>query len=183
MQCFSPIPRYGVPQIRLRVSKHAYHRMPHLSASRDDPSNENNAGRRALEDLLGDDFDTSQLGNGADGDLAREGFVPEDVLREVDENRPSTFRVMSDVMGVNLFTYVLAALIVLFSGANFLLGDGWLSTAMNGGEAPAPIRKERVLDLPEGYAEQRPSTEELLKNIPKDDLERIGRGENPLPQN
>lgn len=29
-------------------------------------------------------------------------------------------------MGINVFTYILAALIVLFGGANFILGPGWL---------------------------------------------------------
>jgi len=134
------------------------------------------AGRRALEEFLGDDFDLSQIQSDSASD---EGLITEELLREVEENRPSNFRVISDVMGFNLFTYVLAALIVVSAGANVVLGNGWLSDALYG-PPPAPIPKERHLDLPEGYTFKAPkTTEEMLRGIPAEDLERIIRGEDP----
>jgi len=52
--------------------------------------------------------------------------MSEDLLREVEGGKPSELMIMKDILGINIFTYILAGLIALFLSLNFLLGPGWL---------------------------------------------------------
>lgn len=52
--------------------------------------------------------------------------ISDDFLEEVKEGAPSEFNVMKQLLGINIFTYVLAAACVFFLGMNAFLGPGWL---------------------------------------------------------
>ncbi|CAB9499389.1 expressed unknown protein [Seminavis robusta] len=45
---------------------------------------------------------------------------------EIEEAQPSQLSVMKELLGINVFTYILAFLIVAFGGMNLILGPGWL---------------------------------------------------------
>lgn len=49
-----------------------------------------------------------------------------DLLMEAKEGAPSEFTVMKELLGINVFTYVLAAACIFFLGMNAILGPGWL---------------------------------------------------------
>lgn len=49
-----------------------------------------------------------------------------DDLAEVTQGAPSEFDVMKELLGINIFSYVLAAACVFFLGMNAILGPGWL---------------------------------------------------------
>lgn len=57
---------------------------------------------------------------------ADDAEVSEEVIRNVDGGKPTEWAIMKDLLGINIFTYVLAALIALFLGLNQILGPGWL---------------------------------------------------------
>mmetsp|Transcript_20488 Transcript_20488/g.29633 ORF Transcript_20488/g.29633 Transcript_20488/m.29633 type:complete len:157 (+) Transcript_20488:55-525(+) len=49
---------------------------------------------------------------------------------EIDKAKPSEWVIMKEVLGINIFTYILAALIVIFLSLNALLGPGWLGQSL-----------------------------------------------------
>lgn len=52
--------------------------------------------------------------------------LSEEFLKEIQDNAPSQIEILKEILGINGFTYVLAALIAFFLGMNFALGPGWL---------------------------------------------------------
>jgi hypothetical protein len=50
----------------------------------------------------------------------------EELLEMVAANQPNQFTVVKELLGLNVFTLILALLIAFFMGANFFLGPGWL---------------------------------------------------------
>mmetsp|Transcript_15019 Transcript_15019/g.19025 ORF Transcript_15019/g.19025 Transcript_15019/m.19025 type:complete len:203 (-) Transcript_15019:106-714(-) len=48
------------------------------------------------------------------------------MLSQLQEGQPSEFAIMKELLGINIFTYILAGLITIFLSLNFLLGPGWL---------------------------------------------------------
>ena len=86
-------------------------------------------------------------------------------------------------MGVNGLTILLGVLAGGVLLANGLLGEGWLADAIDGGrtsdravrgDPPAgtlPSARRPIRDLPPDYSP--PSAGEMLKLIPKEDLDRM----------
>jgi hypothetical protein len=64
------------------------------------------------------------LGENGDEDLRNED------LAEAEAAQPSEWMVMKELLGINVFTYILAAAIIFFLSMNFVLGPGWLGSAM-----------------------------------------------------
>mmetsp|Transcript_24623 Transcript_24623/g.49882 ORF Transcript_24623/g.49882 Transcript_24623/m.49882 type:complete len:196 (-) Transcript_24623:56-643(-) len=52
--------------------------------------------------------------------------IPNDLWEEAKEGAPSNLAVMKELLGINIFTYILAGACILFLGANVVLGPGWL---------------------------------------------------------
>ena len=52
--------------------------------------------------------------------------LSEEFLKEIQDNAPSQIEILKEILGINGFTYVLAALIAFFLGMNVALGPGWL---------------------------------------------------------
>lgn len=52
--------------------------------------------------------------------------ISEETWRMIEEGQPSEWEIMKDILGINLFTYILAGLIAFFFSCNMLLGPGWL---------------------------------------------------------
>ncbi|OEU15423.1 hypothetical protein FRACYDRAFT_240110 [Fragilariopsis cylindrus CCMP1102] len=52
------------------------------------------------------------------------------MLEEVKEGQPSEFNIMKELLGISIFTYILAGLIVFFLGMNYILGPGWLGSTV-----------------------------------------------------
>jgi hypothetical protein len=50
----------------------------------------------------------------------------EELLEMVAANQPNQFTVVKELLGLNVFTLILALLIAFFMSANFFLGPGWL---------------------------------------------------------
>ncbi|KAL7567629.1 hypothetical protein ACA910_000223 [Epithemia clementina (nom. ined.)] len=56
--------------------------------------------------------------------------LPEGLLEEIQSSRPSEWMVMKELLGINIFTYVLVAAIAFFFSMNLLLGPGWLGSGI-----------------------------------------------------
>lgn len=61
--------------------------------------------------------------NGMDG-------IDENTLEEIIKRQPSEWNIMKELLGINIFSYTLAALIAFFLGMNLWLGEGWLGTTI-----------------------------------------------------
>lgn len=57
-----------------------------------------------------------------------EGASKEELLKVVEANEPEQWMVMKEVLGLNIFTLILAILIAFFMGTNAILGPGWLGS-------------------------------------------------------
>jgi hypothetical protein len=80
--------------------------------------------------LRSKDEDSRMLDEFAVDDLEDETPTEEELLEMIATNQPSQFDVMKELLGLNIFTLILAILIALFMGANFLLGPGWLGNKL-----------------------------------------------------
>eukprot|EP01083_Nonionella_stella_P293434 997896_1 len=60
------------------------------------------------------------------GEFMNESEMSDELLLQLQENAPSEWDIMKDLLGINIFTYILAVLIAIFLGGNILLGPGWL---------------------------------------------------------
>lgn len=56
--------------------------------------------------------------------------MSDEMLSDIDSYSPGNWEVMKQLMGINIFTYILAALIVIFLSLNTILGPGWLGQTM-----------------------------------------------------
>lgn len=56
--------------------------------------------------------------------------ISEELLSQMETNSPGEWEIMKELLGINIFTYILAALIVVFLSLNALLGPGWLGQSM-----------------------------------------------------
>eukprot|EP00591_Stephanopyxis_turris_P018545 CAMPEP_0195532570 /NCGR_PEP_ID=MMETSP0794_2-20130614/38526_1 /TAXON_ID=515487 /ORGANISM="Stephanopyxis turris, Strain CCMP 815" /LENGTH=148 /DNA_ID=CAMNT_0040664839 /DNA_START=204 /DNA_END=650 /DNA_ORIENTATION=- len=70
----------------------------------------------------GDEFQTN------DFEIVRldDDDLSDDLFDEISENAPPVGLIMKQLLGINIFTYVLAGLIVIFLSLNAMLGPGWL---------------------------------------------------------
>jgi len=66
------------------------------------------------------DYDNSNFGNEID----------DDDLEEIEMGQPPEWMVMQQLLGINAFTVILAALIVFFLSMNVVLGPGWLGSQL-----------------------------------------------------
>lgn len=64
-------------------------------------------------------------GDGEGGDQ-----ISQTLWEELEANAPPKIDGFKQILGINIFTYVLAALIVFFVGMNVFLGPGWLGQNM-----------------------------------------------------
>jgi len=62
---------------------------------------------------------------GSEGDT-----FTDEIWEEIDSGEPPKWMVLKELMGINIFTYILAALIVISFSLNVLLGPGWLGQAI-----------------------------------------------------
>ncbi|KAG7349306.1 hypothetical protein IV203_011903 [Nitzschia inconspicua] len=58
------------------------------------------------------------------------GEMDSEVLEKIEQEQPSEWMVMQQLLGINAFSYVLAGLIVFFLSMNILLGPGWLGNTI-----------------------------------------------------
>jgi len=58
--------------------------------------------------------------------LGEDDTVSDKVWEEVEASAPSELTVMKELLGINVFTYILGAAIVFFLTMNAVLGPGWL---------------------------------------------------------
>jgi len=54
--------------------------------------------------------------------------MDEDDLEEIESGMPSEWMVMQQLLGINIFTVILAGLIVFFLSMNMMFGPGWLGS-------------------------------------------------------
>jgi hypothetical protein len=77
------------------------------------------------QSLFGDDDDVPIIFRGEEGD-----DMPAELWQDIESGKPSEWTIMKDLLGINIFTYILAAAIAFFLGMNALLGPGWLGGAI-----------------------------------------------------
>ena len=53
-----------------------------------------------------------------------------EALEEMEREQPSEWMVMKELLGINIFTFILAGLIVFFLSMNMILGPGWLGNTL-----------------------------------------------------
>jgi len=56
--------------------------------------------------------------------------ISEQTWEEIEQSAPSKLMVVKNLLGVNIFTYILAALIVFFLSMNAVFGVGWLGQSL-----------------------------------------------------
>jgi len=56
--------------------------------------------------------------------------IPEQTWEEIEQSAPSKLMVVKNLLGINIFTYILAALIVFFLSMNAIFGVGWLGQSL-----------------------------------------------------
>jgi len=56
--------------------------------------------------------------------------ISEQTWEEIEQSAPSKLMVVKNLLGVNIFTYILAALIVFFLSMNAIFGVGWLGQSL-----------------------------------------------------
>lgn len=56
--------------------------------------------------------------------------LPKQVLDEIEGGQPSEWNVLKQLLGINVFTYILATAIVFFLSMNLVFGPGWLGSAI-----------------------------------------------------
>mmetsp|Transcript_28107 Transcript_28107/g.40240 ORF Transcript_28107/g.40240 Transcript_28107/m.40240 type:complete len:191 (+) Transcript_28107:117-689(+) len=52
--------------------------------------------------------------------------MSDEIFELVEANAPPITQIMKDLLGINIFTYILASLIAIFLALNVILGPGWL---------------------------------------------------------
>jgi len=56
--------------------------------------------------------------------------IPDETWDDIEGGAPNQLMVMKDLLGINIFTYILAALIVFFLSMNAIFGPGWLGQSL-----------------------------------------------------
>jgi len=56
--------------------------------------------------------------------------IPDQTWEEIEQGAPSKLMVVKNLLGINIFTYILAALIVFFLSMNAIFGVGWLGQSL-----------------------------------------------------
>lgn len=56
--------------------------------------------------------------------------ISDETWNEIEGGAPSRWAVMQNLLGINIFTYVLAAFIVFFISMNVVFGPGWLGQSL-----------------------------------------------------
>ncbi|GKY95533.1 hypothetical protein MPSEU_000514900 [Mayamaea pseudoterrestris] len=54
----------------------------------------------------------------------------EELWSEMDHGQPSEWQILKQLLGINIFTYVLAGAIVFFLSMNVINGSGWLGSSL-----------------------------------------------------
>jgi len=83
-----------------------------------------------LQSSPGNNEEVSENSNGLDDEFATPVDWSEGEFDEIDENAPPISLMLSQMLGINVFTYILAGLIAIFMSLNALLGPGWLGQKM-----------------------------------------------------
>eukprot|EP00978_Attheya_sp_CCMP212_P040117 scaffold215595_cov68-Attheya_sp.AAC.2 len=99
---------------RRHPPKQQFHWGVHLSSSNNNDDEE-----------VFDDEEQQLIVRGSDNDN-----LSDDKWDEIQAGAPPESMVMKELLGVNVFTYVLGALIAIFLGANAILGPGWLGQSI-----------------------------------------------------
>jgi len=56
--------------------------------------------------------------------------IDDATMEEIIQGQPSEWNIMKELLGINIFTFILAALIVFFLSMNYILGPGWLGSTI-----------------------------------------------------
>mmetsp|Transcript_8060 Transcript_8060/g.10329 ORF Transcript_8060/g.10329 Transcript_8060/m.10329 type:complete len:167 (-) Transcript_8060:750-1250(-) len=88
------------------------------------------SGGFSLQSSPGNNEEASEHRNGLDDEFATPVDWSEEEFDEIDENAPPISLMLSQMLGINVFTYILAGLIAIFMSLNALLGPGWLGQKM-----------------------------------------------------
>ncbi|KAL7459868.1 hypothetical protein ACHAWC_011874 [Mediolabrus comicus] len=62
------------------------------------------------------------------GDKSNE--ISDDIWVEIEDGAPTKFEIMKNLLGINIFTYILATLIIFFLSMNTIYGVGWLGQSL-----------------------------------------------------
>lgn len=72
----------------------------------------------------------TEFGSNDKDDEGEEDGPSMKTLLDAQEGAPDEFAIMKELLGINIFTYILAGLIAFFLSLNLLLGPGWLGQSM-----------------------------------------------------
>jgi len=56
--------------------------------------------------------------------------LDDETMEEIRKGQPSEWNIMKELLGINIFTFLLAGLITFFFGMNYFLGPGWLGNTI-----------------------------------------------------
>jgi len=56
--------------------------------------------------------------------------ISNEIWEEIEEGSPSKWMIMKELLGINVFTYILAGAIAIVLSLNAILGPGWLGQKM-----------------------------------------------------
>ncbi|KAL3757970.1 hypothetical protein ACHAWU_006028 [Discostella pseudostelligera] len=59
-----------------------------------------------------------------------ESEISDETWRDIEGAAPSPWTIMKELLGINIFTYILAAAIVFFLSMNAIAGPGWLGQTL-----------------------------------------------------
>eukprot|EP01082_Thalassiosira_pseudonana_P004664 g4006.t1 g4006 contig15:130509-131288(+) len=93
-----------------------------LSASNGEDNNTDNIQRNVPNDL------GLQIIRGTGEENGNE--IPDDTWGDIEGSAPSRFEVVKNLLGINIFTYILAAFIIFFLSMNVFFGPGWLGQGL-----------------------------------------------------
>jgi len=71
-------------------------------------------------------LDDENIGGEDEFQVIEGNEMSDELFDQLAETEPSKFSIMTQLLGINLFTYILAALIVISLSLNAFLGPGWL---------------------------------------------------------
>mmetsp|Transcript_26440 Transcript_26440/g.59255 ORF Transcript_26440/g.59255 Transcript_26440/m.59255 type:complete len:170 (-) Transcript_26440:247-756(-) len=109
----------------------------------------------SLSALAADDADesTSESSEEVANDLGIEIIrgesdeISDDTWLDIEDAKPDQMTVVKDLLGINIFTYVLGALIIFFLSMKVLLGPGWLGQLLGLGDVGTFTRVSDQLPL------------------------------------
>mmetsp|Transcript_25306 Transcript_25306/g.54461 ORF Transcript_25306/g.54461 Transcript_25306/m.54461 type:complete len:171 (-) Transcript_25306:230-742(-) len=102
---------------------HRHHHHPAASTrlksiAPDEPANNDNEDDRVQNEL------------GLDIIRGSDVEISDEIWGDVEGGAPSRWMVMKNLLGINIFTYILAAVIIIFLSMNAVFGPGWLGQSL-----------------------------------------------------